>query len=134
MTLLRPPCCLGGVLDGASVAMCQVGDDHYVLEVPGWHVEGGGELAHDRVAVAGIGADRQVGAVELPRDQPAVVARLGQCLWRGVRRTLTSVAAGRATSPISARALLASAWPGWLPPSRRRRGHRGPVRPVPVSI
>jgi hypothetical protein len=80
---LELPCRFEGVLDGASVASCDVGDDHHVLDVPGRHAEGSGKLPQYRVAVVEIGADHHMGVVKLARDQPAVVAPLRQPCWRG---------------------------------------------------
>src|SRR5579863_9876058 len=75
---LKPPRRLEGVFNGASVALGQVGDDHHVLGVPGRDAEGPGELPHQLVAVIEVGADHQMGLIELAGDQTAVVTPLGQ--------------------------------------------------------
>ena len=87
MTALKPPCCLNRILDSTSVASCQIGDDHHVLDVPGRHAERSRKLPQYGVAVVEIGADQHMGVVKLARNQPAVIAPLGQPFWPGAAHT-----------------------------------------------
>jgi hypothetical protein len=67
-----------GILNGTSVTVSEISDNHHVLDVAGRDAEGPGKLPHYRVAVIETGADNHVHVVRLPRDQPAVVAPLCQ--------------------------------------------------------
>jgi hypothetical protein len=84
---LMLPRCLERILDGTSVASGEISDDHHVLDVPGRHTEGLGELPQDRGAVVEIGANHQMRAVKLAGDEPAVVPPLGQPVRRSAAYT-----------------------------------------------
>src|SRR6478672_11961399 len=51
---LKLPRCFECILDGTRVASRKVRDDHHVLDVPGRHAEGFGELAQYPVSVVEI--------------------------------------------------------------------------------
>jgi hypothetical protein len=86
-TPLQLPCCFKSILDGTGVASCEISHNHHVLDVPGRHAKGFGELPQYRIAILKIGADHHVSVVKLARDQPAVIPPLGQPLRRGLAHT-----------------------------------------------
>ena len=51
------------ILDRTSVALCEVGDDHHVLDVPGRNAESVRELPQQRFAIVEVGANDQMGLV-----------------------------------------------------------------------
>jgi hypothetical protein len=93
------PRCLECILDGTSVASGEIGDDHHVLDVPGRHAEGSGELPEDRGAVVEVGSDHHMGVVKLAGDEPAVVPPLCKTVRRCAAQP-SSASASRSTSPI----------------------------------
>jgi hypothetical protein len=58
---LKLPRCLECIFDGTSVAPGEISDDHHVVNVPGRHAEGFGEVPQDRGAVVEVGSDHHMG-------------------------------------------------------------------------